>query len=65
MTIYVNEKSFDAPSGATIADALVMCSPFGDEPIIATLNGRRVEPDSDAALHEGDKLMVYPRLIGG
>lgn len=65
MTISVQDRRVCVPDGAMLPDVIAALSPFGTEPVIAVLNGARVEPDAPVLLAEGDALWLYPLLIGG
>jgi len=66
VTIDGTERVLD--EGATLADALAAYSPFGDEATVSRLNGEPIksvdEPEA-VALHDGDKLDIFPLVIGG
>ncbi len=65
MTIQCQENPRNVPDGCPLCDAVRLCSPFGEEPVIVTLNGRKMPVTSAVRLIEGDRLQFFPVLIGG
>lgn len=55
-------------AGATLAQAIEACSPYGQEAVICRLNGQMVRSIDDTEAHvlrDGDVLEIYPLIIGG
>ena len=55
-------------AGATLAQAIEACSPYGQEAVICLLNGQMVRSIDDTEAHvlrDGDVLEIYPLIIGG
>ena len=65
MTVYIERQAHILPDGSTVLDAVAALSPFGADQTIVTLNGVRIDADSDVPLSEGDALAFFPLLIGG
>ena len=65
MTVLFMEQPLLLPDGATLSACIAAHSPYGTEPVIAVVNGARVDPDAPRALSEGDAVYLYPLLIGG
>ena len=48
--------------------AVEQFSPYGDEALICKLNGeiiRSIDESGDVVLAEGDRLDMYPLIVGG
>ena len=65
MIVTINDTAVELPGGTKLLDALSLYSPYGGEPVIALRNGVRIAPGDDPARSDGDRVMVYPLLIGG
>ncbi len=68
MKITVNGGMQEINEGATLACALDLFSPYGDEATIARVNGtphKSVDETDKISLHEGDVIDIYPLVIGG
>ncbi len=55
-------RSFPLPEGTTIAEVIVMLG-LPDQPRVVFVNGRHAE--EDAALHDADRLAIFPPVAGG
>lgn len=65
MTVFVDNTPRTVPEGCTVRGVIAALSPFGDEPVLVTVNGVRVDADSGAQLSEGDSVAIYALIIGG
>lgn len=69
MHVYINGEELTLPAGTTLMAAMHGHSPFGDEAVICKVNGgkavRCVGPEDPVELHEGDRVEVFPLVIGG
>ncbi len=57
-----HEQTIDLPDGTTVGQVIAMLG-LPDEPRVVFVNGRHA-PD-DLALHDGDRLAVFPPVAGG
>ncbi len=55
-------RSFDLAEGTTIATVIADLG-LPDQPRVVFVNGRHAEESS--ALHEGDRLAIFPPVAGG
>ncbi|MDI6901359.1 MAG: MoaD/ThiS family protein [Anaerosomatales bacterium] len=55
-------RSFELPDGTTIAEVIETLG-LPDQPRVVFVNGRHAE--EDAALHDGDRLAIFPPVAGG
>lgn len=55
-------RAFDLAGGTTIAEVITSLG-LPDEPRIVFVNGKHAE--ESAALHEGDRLAIFPPVAGG
>jgi sulfur carrier protein ThiS len=55
-------RTFDLPDGTTVA-RMIATLHLPDQPRIVFVNGRHAP--EDAALHDGDRLAIFPPIAGG
>lgn len=58
----------EVPEGTSLAEALALFSPYGDEATVARVNGvphKSVDEPKEIVLREGDVIDIYPLVIGG
>lgn len=68
MKVVICGEERSLPEGTTLAQAIEMYSPYGEEAVICRLNGRSVRSIDESiaeALNDGDVLEIYPLIIGG
>ena len=68
MQIQVNGEIKDIAPGASLANALALFSPYGDEATVVRVNGtpfKSVDAIDNVSLSNGDVLDIYPLVIGG
>lgn len=69
MQISVNNRMVSMPAGSTLADAMALHSPYGEEAVICRINGgkavRSIDDGESVALHDADCVEVFPLVIGG
>jgi molybdopterin synthase sulfur carrier subunit len=57
------QASIDLPDGATVAQLMARLA-IDDHVKLLSVNGER-ETDWERALHDGDKVRVFPIVVGG
>lgn len=68
MKIEIDGVEREVDGGYTVQDAIAEYSPYGDEALICKLNGeivRSIDESGSVPLVEGDKLEMYPLIVGG
>ena len=68
MKVVIDGESRDVEEGFTARMAIEQFSPYGEGALICKLNGeiiRSIDESGDVVLTEGDKLEMYPLVIGG
>lgn len=65
MTILFNDSPLTVPNGMTLPAFVSRFSPFADEPVLILHNDAASDADSSVSLCDGDRVSIYPRLIGG
>ena len=68
MKVEIDSVVREVDDGYTVQDAIAQFSPYGDEALICKLNGeivRSIDESGSAALKEGDRLEMYPLIVGG
>ena len=67
-TMSVNGLSCSIPQPATLAEAVRRYSPFGEEPVLVTLNDvtyRSIDNLDAIAVAPGCEIELFPLIIGG
>ena len=68
MKVEIDGVVREVDDGCTVAEAIAEYSPYGDEALICKLNGeivRSIDESGSAPLKEGDRLEMYPLIVGG
>ena len=68
MHITINGHTQEIPCGSSLACALALFSPYGDEACVVRLNGavyKSIDALDDITLHSDDIIEIYPLVIGG
>ena len=55
--------TFTLPAGATVADVIAAAGIPDEEQVTVSLNGEKSPPD--AALHDGDEVLLFSPMEGG
>ena len=68
MKVVIDGEAREVDEGFTARMAVEQFSPYGDEALICKLNGeiiRSIDESWDVVLAEGDRLDMYPLIVGG
>ena len=68
MQVEIDSVVREVDAAYTVPQAIAEFSPYGEDALICKLNGeiiRSIDESGAVALHEGDKLEMYPLVIGG
>ena len=68
MKIEIDGVVREVDAGYTVPEAIAEYSPYGDDALICKLNGeiiRSIDESSSVPLKEGDRLEMYPLIVGG
>lgn len=68
MKVEIDSVVREVDDGYTVPQAIADFSPYGEDVLICKLNGeiiRSIDESGEVVLKEGDKLEMYPLIVGG